>query len=370
MTGISLPYVTALTKTDYGVIPRVVQRYFLGCLGATGPQAADSFENLKSAWGNICKTPWGDELAHMYRGIEIALEAQATLRVVKTSQNLYRGLILYGGMFALHARGEIFRPVPRADLLIEMENSNPHVAALKFIYGAIYFPDEPGRVQARESATSLRDVNLILVSQGYQSNFEQEIRKKAHALTFPGAPYLSATAHNISLVFSAIADTTIPESNFPLHPDAITSKERTERLLSAFGSEVPVFRVPAGKTMSLEGKFAVKERGPSGASEEREIHAIGGILLPLARAYPAFKEMKDAKAVLNPFGSRLAAQASSSSRIKRWEKESGDLVVAALRLAVGASALVPNGKTKRSRDEDDDETGNKRVKPSAFDVDF
>jgi len=341
----------------------------MGCLGVNNDLAKAEFDEIRSSWGNLCKTPWGDELAHMFRGIEIALEAQATLRVVKTSLNVYRGLILYGGMYQLHAFDSVYIPVPRDELIKELQTSNPHVAALTFIYDSIIYPDQAGREQARRAATSLRDINLQIQSQGILISRRAEIVQKAQLLSFPAkaGEFLPSTAHNIDRVFSAIANPSISEADFPLHPDAIASMDRTERLLSAFGVEVPVFRIKGGKGMSLEGKFSVRERDAEGKPSDKDIHTIGAILQPLGPAYQAFKEMKDLKQVLNPFGSKLAVQASSSSRIKKWEKESGDLVISALRKAVGASANVPNRNDKKRKldDEDLDDRGSKRA--AAFD---
>jgi hypothetical protein len=371
-TGLYLAYSTALTKADYSVVPRVINRYFLGTLGINHALAKAEFDEIRSAWGNLCKTVWGDELAHMYRGIEVALDTQTTMRVVQTTEHVYRGIILYGGCYRLYMRDTIFIPVNKNELLAELVNSNPHTASLKFIYDSIYYPDESGRQSAMKAARTLRDVNLQIIMQGAIPQRLDEIRRKAHMLTFPGSQgeFLSATAHNITSVFGAIADSSISETGFPLHPDAITSQDRTERLLSAFGSEVPTFRVPGGKKMSLDGRFAITERGADGRPESRDLHTIGAILLPLRSAYPAFKTMKDEKAVLNPFGAKLAIQASSTSRIKKWEKESGDAIIVALRGAVGASANATSGKGKKRVAEDNsiDDRGTKRA--SAFDLDF
>lgn len=367
MTGLSLPYVEQLAKPDYGIVPRVIERYFLGTLGLNAELAKAEFDEIKASWGNICKTSWGDQLAHMYRSIELALEAQGSIRVVETSLHTYKGTIIYGGMYEFHTRDKIYKAVPHAELIVELAASNPHVSSLTFIYDSIAYPDATTRLNMTNAARSIRDVNRELTTRGFLQAREEEIIRKAHLLSFPGqSDYFAVTAYNIEKVFQAMGNATISEADFPLHPDAVTSTKRDERLLSAFGSEVPSFRVPGGKKMSLSGNFAVKMREANGKMELKDVHAIGAILVPLAKGYQDYIAMKNDQEILNPFGSRLANQASSSSIVKKWEKDTCTTVVAALRSAVGASANVPANENKK-RKADDDEIDDRYHRVDAFD---
>jgi len=365
-TYLLLPYESLLTKTDYAVVPRVIQRYFMGTLGATAAQATSTFLDLKSAWGNICKTPWGDVLAHKFRSVEFALMTQTSLRLLK-SNSVYRGCILVGGAYTLHYNDTAYRPCSRSEILLAVRNASPHTASLEYIFSKITYSTQTERDNARNACQSVGDVNRQIRTHGIVEAERSEIRRRAYHLNFPGdGQFLTPSAYNISKIFTAIGD---PSSVaiYPLHPEAIDSITREERLLSAFGSGVPTFLVANGKKMSLEGNFFVRERDTSGHNlVNRDVHKIACTLAPLRVAYQDFLKMKDMKAVLNPFGAQIGNSNANKAITRAFEKESAADIIAALRKAVGASTVMKDNELKRRAAEDIDDRDSKNLALSFF----
>lgn len=366
LTYLFLPFEKVLTKTDYSVIPRVIQRYFMGTLAVSAEIAALNFLDVKSNWGNLCKTSWGDILAHKFRCIEMCLQAQGSLRLIK-SNGVYKGCVIAGGMYTLTFNDTVYRPVSREEILVQIKNATPHKASLDYIFSKITYASATERANGLNACATLADVNFQIRSHGIIEAERSEIRRRAYHLQFPGdGMYLTPTAHNISRVFTAIGDASI-SAVYPLHPEAIDSNFREERLLSSFGAAVPSFYVPNGKKMSLEGNFFVRERNPGNNNlEDREVHKIACVTVPLKQAYADFLKMKDSKAILNPYGAQIGKSNANTAITRSFEKESASEIVVSLRKAVGASAVsrLIVGKRKAEDDIGPD------PKRGAFDLDF
>jgi len=339
----------------------------MGFLGTSMEDALDMLETLKSSWGNICRTEEGFELAHQIRMIEIALQTQSHFVFKKNHSNQYEGSVLLGGMFTLKVNGSVYEP-ESADLLKDrLIQSSSHESSLDFILSKLVYTAPETAASVRLLIHNIKDLSFIIRSRSYNSTFESEFVAKAYQLNFRGdGNYLSPTSHNITTVLNAMSDPSVSEAPFPLHPEAITSQDRDYRLLSAFGISVPDFLVPAGKKMSLEGNFVVKEDGPKGKMT-RDVHKVAVIMKDIKAAYQDLLQVKKDRAIQNPFGNKLGTASSynSSGLVTRFEGDHARDVITALRKFTGAKEATVN--PKRFRDEDDED--DKRAKKSKlFDV--
>jgi hypothetical protein len=366
-TGIVFPYVRVLAAPDNQIFARVFSTYFMGFLGSSQEDALDMLETLKASWGNICRTEEGFELAHMLRVVEIALQCQSHLVFKKNHSNQYEGAVLLGGMFTLKVNGSVYVPESPDLLKDRLIASSSHESSLDFILSKLVYTAPESAATVKPLIRNIKDLSFVIRSKSYNTTFESEFIAKAYQLSFRGdGNYLSATSHNITTILNAMADPNISESTFPLHPEAITSQDRDFRLLSAFGISVPDFLVPAGKKMSLEGNFTVKEDGPQG-KQTRDVHKLAVIMKDIKTAYQDLLTVKKERAVQNPFGNKLGSAASynSSGLITRFEGDHARDVITALRKFTGAKEATQNPKRSRDADDEDD----KRAKRSKlFDV--
>lgn len=352
-SGLLFPYVSELGRPDSKTVPRVLDTYFKGLLGSDSQDAEDTFQDIKSAWGNILETEWGNVVTHLYQCIDLALTAQSTVRIISDSNTgMYGGCVILGGRYDLFLESATITPVPHADLTLAFPHASPHSHALTRIFGFMMYPDQATRDAAQLLVTNIRDIHLQLMSHPVAKSSEAEVTNLAHMLRFAGQPeYLNSNAHNIARILRAIADPTTNISQIPLHPLAIFEHERKYQLLSAFGAHAPSFRVPGGKQMSLEGSFSVTERNTSGGRIARDVKKIGCILVPFEKAKTDYDQVVSTKSILNPFGNQLGNRMSAQTILRTYEGPSAQDIITALRSVAGISvttnAGAPSGSRKR-----------------------
>jgi hypothetical protein len=272
-----------------------------------------------------------------------------------------------GGLYTLSYNDKLYVPVSREEILSAVKNASPHLASLTYIFSKIHYSSDVERENAMNNCSTLADVNKQIRMKGIIEAERPEIRRRAYHLNFPGdGQYLNPSAFNIAKIFTAIGDAT-SVAIYPIHPAAIDSNSREERLLSAFGANVPTFMVANGKKMSLEGSFHVRERDARGANlVNRDVKKIACVLTTLPLAYADFLKMKDTKSVLNPFGSQIGRSNANTAIARSFEDESAQNIITALRKAVGASAVVPDDSRKRKAQDDIDDRNSKNPALSFF----
>jgi len=366
-TGLVFPFVSALCEPDYQVVPRVLQRYFLGCLGINPEIAGEEFNSIKTSWGNLCKTPWGFKLAHIFRCIEVMLESQSSGLIVG-APGAYEGIVILGGLYTIHIGDRIVVPGTRDQVINALSLTNAHLTSLNFILDKVYFPDSTTKTNQKAMCVSRRSLNWVIRQHGVVEMARSDIIKKAYLLRFPGEPaYLTPSAFNISFVFDRLADPTISEGDLPLHPEAILASDRETRLLSVFGIECPSFMVPGGKLMSLKGNFAVEQRDKDkGTKETRDVHKVAVAMVSLKKAAQDLATVKETAKIQNPFGAQIGGTVSSNSTMRKFEKEGAQGILASLRKYVGVTEQDESG-SKRKREDVDEGRERQKKQFAAFD---
>jgi len=113
--GIVMPFVPQLANWDKDMVPHVIERYFLRCLGNNDKRIFSMLDEFNRNWkSSVYSTQAGIMMSHMAKVIDIALPAQA--RVVPVFEDgVYRGCYLSGANFSVAVKGMITRPVSFKD---------------------------------------------------------------------------------------------------------------------------------------------------------------------------------------------------------------------------------------------------------------
>lgn len=338
--GMIFPFVAELARDDDSIVIRTLERYFFEMLGSTSAVAMDRMNTIRADWGCLKATRWGDELAHLYAGIDLCFQTGTALDIIPTARTRYGGFILYGGSFTLQRHDVEYGPVSYTDLQTAFESASPHDAALLELYGMIHFPDDITRVGAHAAARRIGDVARDLRRYGFDMMEREKIKQLAGQIEFGVDTSLPLNGPEVARVIAAIKDTSKPETDFPLHRLAILEPDRAKRLLSAFGAYGPSFKIPGGRKLSLETesfKYIRKAVGPAKKKVEQTTTRIFCQVVPWEQACKDLADVISEKSIWSPVGTPISARASTRSMLREFEGVAGANVVAALKSLSGVS---------------------------------
>lgn len=356
--GMLFPYVAELALPDRETITTFLYNHLFYAFGADAEDAQAAFLEFKSNWGSVAGTTWEGELSHAFFVLEVALQAQSTVRVMVDNAGRYQGSLILGGEFTVALPGGSYTPISSADLKATLPRATPHLLALTNIFNAIGFPTAEERTQKREACKSIHDIRAAIVRSAVVEMRIQDVRDALHLVSFPNdQAYLAPTAHNISTIFEAMTDLSTSERKFPIYPPMVIEADRRLRLLSAFGPTAPSFRVPGGKEMKLDVAFSATRRGAGGKQETVAVSKVACILKPVRDAYNDLQTVFTSRAILNPYGSTVVNRISSQSLLRTFESDSAKMILESLRAVSGITGLMVAGSSqssKRKADEADD----------------
>jgi hypothetical protein len=367
--GLIFPYVHTLARNDPAFIPAILNNVLNGLHGDDEKANADMLATLLKGWSGIHITPWGDELTHIYVGINLAMQTGAQLRTFTTSQNAYAGFILLGAHFTVYVDGKTYVPQTHVQLQSDFQKASPHSASLERLFEMITYDDDLTRVGARTRCRSLYDVSLALRSNGYNSNNRESIAKEARNLCFVKDVYLPLNPGTISRVLVCMA-TGIGESEIPLHHLAIFDNDKNHRLLSAFGASCPSFLIDGGRSIPLSGNFGYRKKiKVSGKQVEVDVHTMYVAVKPFDQAVKDLDAVLSEKLVKTPAGTAMASRVSARAMIREYDGQGGLEILAALRAA--AKVVVSDNPSaanmKKRRAEEESEAGSSKKAKETFD---
>jgi hypothetical protein len=246
LSGVVCPFVPDLALRDKdGPIP-VIERYLSGTLGNSPQEIADGLEIMRSSWGILSKTVVGYELAHLYKCIEIAIEAQCGLKVL-IDRSCYVGSILVGENFTIACGGKVIRPVSSAVLEKELLETPTHPIALAKIQTILQRYRQEVDIQGLTTMGALREV---CINTPVTQADRVEIIRAAHSLRF-SKPW-AINPDSLIKFISMITRTGEDVSEAPITANALFETDRIAALLTAFGKSVPSPVIPGGRALDLK----------------------------------------------------------------------------------------------------------------------
>jgi len=248
-------FVRYLADTQNGqgerIVPRVINRYFLGCLGNNAESVQTMFKRLKDDWGVICQTDAGKELAHLAMCIHLGIQSQARIWPVIDNEQ-YLGCCLMGAGFRFAAYDQVYTPVDNETLRERIGLATSHRTSLENIARIVTGDDSSDEQWAQVmNVSSMVELRELLLETNVTSVEREQICAFARGLRFKTRPF-HISAENISLILTLIAKPEQPiDHSVPIHPLYLFSGNRTHLLWSAFGDMAPTFQFLGGPQYDL-----------------------------------------------------------------------------------------------------------------------
>lgn len=247
--GIVFPFVAQLANWDKDTVPSVMETYFLRCFGETDDKISIAYSKFVESWkSEVYSTHAGIILSHMAKVISVAMPAQARpFPLFEVGQ--YRGCYLVGANFSVAIKASLTRPDTFDSNRIDLSSMFGKFRLLSWLVSEIIEKDDIDTFK-KTDFRSLREVHNWIISEGYNVKEEmQQARAMAANANFP-TTYLPVTVDNVSKAITGALDGEVfPE--WPIHYEALFSKDPLEVNLSAFGPGVPSPHIPGGKEISV-----------------------------------------------------------------------------------------------------------------------
>jgi hypothetical protein len=250
--GLIGKFVPALAIPDPNIITDVLAKYFMRLLGEDQDEQHELLCELKRGVGLLRLTRLGDELAHLYKCIELSIECRCGM-VPFFSGSTYEGSVLMGGegcRISWPSEDRILEFLKKDDLKLEYKRASGHSIALAEI--AEVFPEltRPA-VKTVETMMGLRALCLVTQLTADENAF---IVSRAADLTFSDEPHWVVNPANIKRAFQLISGEKPLEPNIPITRQCLFSKDPVLLGLSVFGEEgAPSWNIPSGALKSLKG---------------------------------------------------------------------------------------------------------------------
>jgi len=260
--GIVAKFHPRLSLPDPNLIGDIIGRYFLKSLGSSATEILENFNLLKTGLPALRLTRVGEELTHLYKCIEIAIQCHSGC-VPIISSGAYEGCAIAGGHGAtLLINGELIPFGSAAQLKYDIATVSEHMSTLEFIAKCASSTqplNEDGSLGDSDadkirSCSNMWDLRLLCVDLVITQDKRDEIIRRAAYLRFRIQPWVLSPS-NLSLCFRGIADLgdLKPYVDYPISRLTLFSKDKTFLMLSCFGEKsAPSWDIPNGVKCSLK----------------------------------------------------------------------------------------------------------------------
>jgi len=266
--GIICKFHPQLALPDANLIGDVLGRRFLAGLGEDLEEQTENLDLLKSGLSSLRLTRLGDELTHLYRCLDLAIECNAGCVPIFT-RNVYEGCLISGGPGAtLIHNGAKFPFLSISSLKQDMLNVSTHATALGHI--AAVLPET--MVEAIKECRSMVDLRkLCLAAQVTQQERELVIRHAAN-LEY-STDDLVINPANLKRCFTILSNLSLLTPNDPIGRMALFETDPVVVALSMFGEKTaPSWDIPNGTPCSLK-----KGSPPAPPTEQRKKGSRGEV---------------------------------------------------------------------------------------------
>jgi hypothetical protein len=223
-----------------------IDHYMVNSFGNDPEEIAENLENFRAAWGILSKTEVGYQFAHLFKCYEIAIGAQAGVRVV-IERGYYNGVVLVGADFNIITGSTVVRPLAPSALRADLQTVPTHSVALRQISTILSRYVAGASV---EQVTSMGVLRTLLMQFALTETDRNTITKLAFSLRF-SQPW-AVNPQTIESFCSAYTSSgSSIDDSVPITANALFEVNKLYALLTAFGKVIPSPVIPGGRALDL-----------------------------------------------------------------------------------------------------------------------
>jgi hypothetical protein len=298
LPGRLFPYFHGLNFPDKVTLRKILLSRFVRNLGNTLPDIKASFKYMRRSLDRVASTRSGQALAHLYKGMDLALESQTRMFVIFEDSE-YLGFALLGERFFIYDGEEFLEPQSAEELIGEVSKLSTHKVAMEDMAKLLSGLDLKAPVgtitkRAVESKDLSRSSEVIreIRLRKFEEDDKEEMVKITRRLRYKESYYLN-TPDRILWAIEEITARKDLELNLdvpqyiPTNVDLLDDK--LFRTLLAFGPDAPSFLTNGGRdTFNLAPIHATAE----GASLPTNVIIPPKLHIPLKSVTVAFQDWK------------------------------------------------------------------------------
>jgi hypothetical protein len=249
-SGVTCPFRSDLSLPDTNFVGDIISKYFLEALGSSIEEQIDTLATIRSCLGNIRMTRVGDEIAHFYRCVQLAIDSKCGLRTAFTGST-YDGSILSGGTGAYVFIGQSVMTFDEPEIVNDdIRRLSLHSTALNEISSMFPAISQAGV----RSCTSMVELRNMCLSNSFTQDNVSIILAKARDLDF-GKDSWAVTPENLRSCFRIMCRSLPLTPDVPIGRGSLFSKDMVTVGLSVFREgDVPSWNIPSGTLRKLTGK--------------------------------------------------------------------------------------------------------------------
>lgn len=240
-------FIAGLALPDINFVGDVIGRRFLTCLGSSREEQFSNLDTIKKGLSGLRLTSLGDEMVHLYKCLDTAIDAQCGCVPFFTGP-VYEGCVLMGGVGAsFSVNGEIVEFEGVTDLKDEFLTVSSHSTALDRISNK--FPATlRDHVKGVKTMVALRKLCLSLECSADDRDY---IQQQAGNLEFGPRHWVISPA-KLDDCFSLLSDLSRLQSSDPISRLCLFSRDAVLIALSCFGEKsCPSWDIPQGTLVPI-----------------------------------------------------------------------------------------------------------------------
>lgn len=267
--GILMKFIPQLASPDINLIGDILGKRFIKCLGDTTMDQVENLDSIKSGLSALRLTRVGDELTHLYKCLDIAIDCNAGLVPIFENER-YEGCLISGGPGATLIHNGTITPFQSVtELKNEFLNFSEHASNLAAIAQLMTEEDARDAVLEAKSMFDLRNVCLQAVLT--QQDRDDIIRRAGH-LDFGKDSWVINPA-NLKAAMKLLSNPSSANADTPIGRMTLFSTDPVMLALSCFGEKsAPSWDIPNGTKCSLK-----KSVPPASPNVERKKGSRGEI---------------------------------------------------------------------------------------------